>query len=523
MWYARIPILALTLALALASLQIPFAQAGPAEPRTLTVGLVGDIRNLDPHESVGLSQTVWINIYEPLFALDEVGRSRQALGLSHEWVDRTTLRVRLRRGVRFHDGTPWNAREAVKAIKRMIDPKDPGPDFSYFNSLVDVAAEDEYTIRVRLSRPDGLIPKIMGTSFLTMTPADHGKNLATKPVGTGPWKFVEWRSGQFVKLARNEAWWGQPKPNLEFLVFRFFQEEASRGLALLRGEIDVAFDVNPRISHWVRGIRVRSVVSDTPRILTIQINTKNPPTDDLKVRQAINLAIDKKQIIEGIAKDAAKPLRTLLPDFFEGAIDPGWLEHNPGRAATLLDEAGWKMGAGGFREKDGRPLRVRWMVAELRDPFNREIVTAAQEALRRVGIEATILFTDLVTIRRESLVADPGNYHLNGPRGFGGVSMDPIHYFLQFSSENVSPRSPGGESRYSSPDVDRLLTEYLATIDSAQRMKLLGDLQKRVYEAMPIIPLYQAKRLVVLRDYVTGFKDHPSEWDPWRYVPVSRE
>lgn len=494
----------------------------PAEPTTLRVGLVGNIKNLDPHESVGLSETIWTYIFEGLGEVDENGVAQPSLAESWEYLDPTHIQFNLRKGATFHDGTPWNAQEAVKSINRMINPDSPGPDVNYYQAVTSAEVVDDSTILVTLSHPDPVVLQAMSVSFFVMTPADRAETLATDPVGTGPWKFAEWVPDQYVRLARNDDWWGSPKPAADFLEFRFFEEETTRLLALQAGEIDIAFNVSPTaVDMVVDDPNLTLIKQPTPRILIIDLNVKNPPTDDPRVRHAVSLAIDTETMVNEIAGESAVPITVFYAPFYPEYFDAGFIEYDPQQAEALLEEAGWVDANGdGIREKDGQPLKLTWMVAEARDPYNRDMPVAAQEMLAAVGFDAEIVFTEMATIRSASLEPDPGPYNLFGMRGFSNQTFDPIHTLLQFQEENASPKTAGGETRYTTPEVDGWIKDYLASTDAAEKSELLKNIQLKLYEDMPAIPLYNAARYSVISNNVVDFVDHPNEWYTYRFNPI---
>jgi ABC-type transport system substrate-binding protein len=146
-----------------------------------------------------------------------------------------------------------------------------------------------------------------------------------------------------------------------------------------------------------------------------------------------------------------------------------------------------------------------------------------QEMLAAVGFEVALNFTDLATTRDAALEPDPGSYNMLGMRGFSNATFDPIHTLLSYQAENASPKTAGGESRYTSPEVDQWVKDYLASDSEEEKSELLRQIHAKLYEDMPSIPLYNAQRYTVYGNWVTGFEDHPNEWYTYRFNPVGVE
>jgi ABC-type transport system substrate-binding protein len=335
---------------------------------------------LDPHvTSQSVSHFIMANIFDPLVYLRTNGEF--APGLAESWAQSTdglTWTFKLKRGVTFHDGTSFNA-EAVKfSFDRMVDPetksRQAGVALRGFYDRTDVV--DGNTVRIVLKKPKAsFLTVISQVFFAPVSPKaarELGAEFGRKPVGTGPFKFVEWVQNQHVKLVRNPDYtWGPPflhkgPAHFATLTFRQIPDAGARLAALESGQVD-AVDVPP--THQLERLRAdpRFQVKSAPQPgmpWGWPMNTKRAPTDELKVRQAMIYALDRAALVKNVLQGAYRPAYGPLTPVTFGynpAVEKMY-PYDPRKAEALLDEAGWKKGPDGIRVKDGKPLVIEHYV-----------------------------------------------------------------------------------------------------------------------------------------------------------------
>lgn len=302
-------------------------------------------------------------IYETLARMTADYQVEPLLATSWEFVAPNTWRFKLRQGIKFHDGQPFNA-EAVKAtMQRIADAGGGtvgvGPD--------SVKVVDESTVEITPARPNlRLLLQIVHPTYSIIAP---GSNPAAKPVGTGPFKFVEYAKGDHITVERNDAYWGE-KTKLQKLTFRFIPDDNSRVLALKAGEVQLIVNAPRELTDELRGTQGLKVVTSKVgayEALYVNIHGKEPYDlgADPAVRQAIGLAIDKNAIVKDVWRGNAEVNSTMIPIAVLGASasQVTGSQYNPEQAKQVLEQAGWRDSDGdGIREKDGRKLSMVMIV-----------------------------------------------------------------------------------------------------------------------------------------------------------------
>ena len=364
-WMALVAALAVTF----------FATRAPAQPVAggdFTFGYSSSFVDiLDPHvTSQSVSHFIMLNIFDPLVSLRADGQVFP--GLAESWTsspDGLVWTFKLKQGVKFHDGTPLNA-EAVKfSFDRMVDPetksRQAGVALRGFYDRSEVV--DANTVRIVLKKPKASFLTVISQAFFAPVSPKAVKELGAEfgrhPVGTGPFKFVEWVQNQHVKLVRNPDYnWGpsylhKGPANFATLTFRQIPDAGARLAALESGQVD-AIDLPP--THQIMRLKAdpRFQVKSAPQPgmpWGWPMNTKRAPTNDLKVRQAMIYALDREGLVRSVHQGVFKPAYgPLTPATF--AYNPAvekMYPYDPKKAEALLDEAGWKKGADGMRAKDG--------------------------------------------------------------------------------------------------------------------------------------------------------------------------
>lgn len=440
------------------------------------------------------------------YSKDSLTTPEPALATSWESnEDATVWTFELRDDVTWHDGEPFTA-EDVKFTFDLITTEGLGArSAGQVDSLKSVKVVDEHTVRMTFAEPHSTLPIMVGYNMgilpkhiLEGEDPANPTTFLENPIGTGPFKFESSESGSNWVMTRNDDWWGG-EAYLDQLVFTVVPDMNATVAQLRSGDIDVAL-VQPRQAETLSGVDGLTV-SDVPQVNYFYVATMNnvAPFDSVKVRQALNYAVDKEAIVEtvlrGFGEPAAHPIPPALDNFFNAEVEP--YPYDPDKAMELLTADGWVKNADGVFEKDGQPLSIELTTSTgvLDGPQLAEILA---QQLQEVGIQATIdtvefahlwtgVFNGEIDASVEYLVAPPS------PDLYNDLSCD------------------AGRNRffYCNQDADALLLEARATTDLDQQRDLYGQYQEMLNENPPGIYLYYPQEVRVLSSRLGGFPDLP--------------
>ena len=494
------------------------AASAPSQPADVEQTLVlASGRNLGPGNPHDYSSSFVLLdlLYEPLVRYDANGDIQPALAESWEISDDgLTWTFNLRRGVTFHDGTPFNA-EAVKwNMERWVGTSrhDWLPTTGRISSI---ETPDDFTVVLTLS--ESYYPAIQDLTlvrpvrFLSSEGVDSAGEFASA-IGTGPWQ-VESLSDTRAVLSRNEAYWGE-KPELDELVIEVILDAQTRVAALLSGEVDVIG------GSYLGGVSLESLpVLERNDDVSIQtgagLNTfymaprfDVPPLDDVRVRRALNYAIDRAGISDALFGGRAVPAQHLLPESipYVTIADAGLYEYDPDRARELITEAGWTLNGSGVFEKDGVPLKLTLVVDDGQSPQAATMAQALQAQYKDVGVELDIrnfdysgwldaLYTNDYSLIVRSSYGPPYDPHTLMSSAFY-TDTNEDHYMSYFDS-----------------DLDQLIDSALASTDPQERQEIYDRMWRHLEDVSAIIPLVFPERVFAVRNEVEGFRLGGSEYD----------
>lgn len=320
---------------AVALVTLPIA----ATAQDIVIAIGSEPTTLDPHAADdGGEKAVNDNIYETLMTRDADGNL--GLGLAAAWptqIDPTTWEFTLRPGISFHNGEPLNAEAVVFSVERMIDPDLNSEQLSYYSTFAGAEVVDDLTVRILTAGPDPILPARMYYFMITSPGAAGNDDFAEAPVGTGPYQFVSWDRGSEIVLEANPDYWGAT-PNVDGVTYRFIEESGTRLSALLAGEVDLITNLLPEFMGQVpqaasqRGLEHPIVI----------LNADEGVTADVRVRQALNYAIDKEAMADILFEGAAEVEQGQLlgPTYFGFNPEIMAYPYDPDRAQSLLEEAG---------------------------------------------------------------------------------------------------------------------------------------------------------------------------------------
>lgn len=502
-------IAALALAVALTSTAPAGAQT---PPHVLVVGQIAEPASLDPQISTAANDfRIAVNIYDGLVR-NKVGTLEIEPSLATDWsisADGREYTFNLRPGVTFHDGTPFNA-EAVKFnFDRMLK-KDhpfyftgPFPLSFFFSSIASVDVVDEYKVKFTLNEPYApFLSNLASPTGLIVSPAavkQHGKDFGRHPVGTGAFKFDAWESNARVVVSRNASYW-DGAPALEAVVFRPITDANTRVAEMLSGGIDVLLETPPdNVAQFSSDATFAVKEAVGPHVWYVMLNAKEGPFSDVRVRQAVNYAVNKeslvKDVLQGTAAVSAGPIPPAFNWAYNAEVAP--YPYDPAKAKALLAEAG------------AQGAEVTFYVTEggsgMLDPV--PMGTAIQADLAAVGLKVNIKTFEWNTFLAQ---VNPGLAGKADMAEMAWMTSDPDTLpFLTLRSAAWPDKGGFNSSYYSNPKVDALLEQARRETDRTVRADLYRQVQAVVHEDAPWLFVANWKQNAVTTAAVGNFELQP--------------
>jgi peptide/nickel transport system substrate-binding protein len=504
-----------TACLVLLAVIVAIGGAAPvaAQPAgTLVVGLVAEPVNLDPAQVTDLnSNRVGRRIAETLVTFPD--ESTQIVpGLAESWaISKDGLRYtfKLRKGVTFHDGTPFNA-EAVKfSIERQFNPDHPFnklgkyPFANYnFGNVKAVEAIDAQTVEFILKEPRASFLAVLtgaASSIVSPTAAKkHGQDYALNPVGTGPFKFVSWERGQRVVLEKNPTYWKYPV-KIDKVVYRPIVEDQARLTELLTGAVDLIVGTPPDyVTQLESNAKVTMLKQVGAHVWYLGINNQKKPFDDRRVRQALNYAVNKDAIVRDVLKGTGSLSRgPVLPGTWGADSGLRPYPYDPERAKKLLAEAGF---ASGFSTS----LWVPESGSGMQSPV--AMSTVIQSNLKAVGVNVNLQTMEWGAYLAKLRTKEQDLFALSWMAG--NEDPDMVMYPLLHSTQ----WTPNGPNRalYKNDKFDDLLHQARLTTDQKKRAELYREAQRILVDDPPWIFIDHEIQTAAHSKRVQGFKLHPS-------------
>jgi peptide/nickel transport system substrate-binding protein len=469
------------------------AAAGPrpavaqARRGEIIAGLSERMLTLDPANHYSISSTsVLRHVYDPLVDVTNDDKFVPALAESWRATSNTAWRFTLRRGVSFHDGTPFTADSVVFTLKRVRDNTKLIKSFVY-QDIEDVQKDGDYAVTVTTKRPFGSLPAHL--TMLGMLPPGAGAHedaFFTKPVGTGPFRFVSWTHGDHVELAANPKYWKAGVPKVEKLTVRFIPELSTRVAALRAGEIHVIDRVWPDMVQTLRATPGVKVL-DTPAIEAQRwhFQLARDSVKDPRVRKAVSLAIDRTVIIKDLLLGYARPVVCPVPPGLLGHTNLGQKPYDPEKARQLLKQAG------------ATNLTLDFVLMKDLYPKQLEIAQAVAAMLGDVGIKVNIRNLEIATAREQRTA---GNYDLFFS-GWAQMPHDPDWYFGQWFTKAGAEKL----TRFSDPRVEQLIAEGRVP-DPKVRQQKYEEIDRLLWEDEPEIWPYYTVAIYAISDKLRNFE-----------------
>ena len=443
------------------------------------------------------------NIYESLLRFKNSNTEVEPqLAESYEISpDGLSYTFKLRQGVKFHDGTPFNA-EAVKFnIDRQM-PENLVPKMSYaglvYGDVKSTEVLDEYTVRINLKKPS--TPFLHNMAMLYSAPMasptalkKYNNNLMQNPCGTGPYKFVAWDRGQQVIVTRNEDYWGE-KAAVQNIIFRTMPETSARVVALNNGEVDIISGLDANVIKQIEdgGNMIFKTDGMNINFMFYNINvTKNPITKDKDVRRALSMAINVPEMVATLYKGYATPANTLLPPFVPGySPDVKQVQYNPQEAAKIL------------KAKGVSTIKIlTYTGARFYNPVGGQVLAeAVQSYFDKVGVKAEVLAYDWATYKNK-LATDEWDI---GFMGWTGDNGDPDNFLNLFASDD--PINNNG--LWYNDEYRALIAKGVELKDGPERNELYHKAEQIMADEAPLLPISHAQVIAAYRPNIKNFSIH---------------
>ena len=459
----------------------------PRDPGTVVFLIDSSPANLDPRIGTdGQSEHIDELLFDGLVTKDANFHFTPALAETWELRDPLTLVFHLRDGVRFADGRPMTARDVVWSINSMRDGTVISPKAATYASVDRIEAQDARTVVLHLKQPDNFLLTNLSTGAIGIVPEGSGKDFWQHPVGTGPFRFVSQQIDQNVVIERNPLSW-QTLPKLERVRFAVVPDAITESLELEKGSGDVAINSLPMDALPVLAKRPHIQIEDTAgtQIQYLAFNVKDPLLSDVRVRQAISCAIDRKLIIESLMLGHAQPAISLLPvEHWAWSGDVARFDYDPARAAQLLDEAGHPRCSNGIR------FHVTMKTSTVEDV--RLLAAVLQQQLARIGIALDIRTYEFATFYAD---VTRGAFQMYSLRWIGGNEQPDIFSYA-FSTARFSPKG-ANRGHYSNARLDALLDEASTNSDTNKRRADYVEAQQILARELPAINLWYRDTVIV--------------------------
>jgi len=470
----------------------------PRAGGTLKMAWSSSPRTLDPALTIqGDEYMITQAVYDNLTRVDEKLQPQPMLAT--QWSSDAQARIwtfQLRKGVKFHHGRELKASDVVFSFERVLDPKTGSPGRTAMGPIEKVEAVDDYTVRFRTTAPYGDLPVSVGVTFGRIVAADRADKLATEPVGTGPFRLVEFKPGERTRMVKFADYWDKPRPYLDELWQVNMPQPATQVASLTGGEIQLMFEVPVAFIGTLekaRGVSIPSVKSTS--FQPVVMSTERKPFDDNRVRSALKLLLDREAIIKAIWQGRA----TVADDHPVPEISPFYVAlpqrtRDVARAKQLLADAGYPQGFGAEIWTSNERVGMQ------------ELAVAIQQMVAEAAIKLEVK-TVPWSVFNSNVYKKEGLYINNW---FGRATIDETLYPYFHSTGSWN------EGKYSNPKLDKLLEEGRSSVDVGKRKEMYAEAQKVISDEGHYAVVYHTQYTSAMRVNVKGYALHPLRWCDFR-------
>jgi oligopeptide transport system substrate-binding protein len=428
-------------------------------------------------------------------------------GLAKTWEvspDGITYTFHLRSGVKFHDGRPFTAKNVIHSFQRVLDPATKGgrgwplypiagakefADGKGGTSVSGLSAPNDTTVVIKLKEPFAIFPKLLAMPVAAIVPDSVPANFGEHPIGTGPWKFVEWKHDDYMLFAKNEAYW-EGAPKADSLKARIINEPSTAVAEFETGNVDVLYVPEGETRSWEQTDEKKAMLESAPalRVFYIAINTTRGPLADVRVRQALNYATDAKSILEGIVSGRGNLAAGVIPPSLAGgdSTRKGYVR-DVAKAKQLLAAAGYANG-----------IDIELWSSQT-PPFPR-IAQTVQANLKDAGIRVKLVQRDASSMREAARAGQTDmalkDWYADYPDG-----ENFLYPLLHSANKGVG----GNVSFYSNPKFDELVSAARREQDDAKRTAMYKQADEMAYQDAPMIYLFFYKELYAVQPWIKNF------------------
>ena len=428
-------------------------------------------------------------------------------GLAERWdisPNGLTYTFHLRPGVKFHDGTPFSARNVVRTFQRALDPSTKGgraeplapisgsAEFAAgrAKSISGLSAPDDSTIVITLSQPLASFPKLLAMPVASIVPDSIPADFGQHPVGTGPWTFVEWKHDDYLKFTRNPTYWGGA-PATDTLIARIIPEPSTAVAEFESGNVDVLVIPQGETVAWEQTDEKSAMLQSAPALILyyLALNTTRPPLTDARVRQAINHAVDTKTILDQLMGGRGFLARGVVSPILDGGDSTrSRYAYDPAKAKQLLAAA-------------GHPNGIDVELWHSQDATIARLSQAVQGYLNAAGIRTKLVQRDASSARE---AARKGETDMTLKTWYADYpDADSFLYPLLYSGS----KGPGGNvSFYSNPAFDKLVIAARHEQDAPKRAALSRSADSLAFADAPMVPLFFYNDLFAVQPWIRDFK-----------------
>ncbi|MDD3409270.1 MAG: ABC transporter substrate-binding protein [Eubacteriales bacterium] len=539
--------LALVLALTLVVACVPSVAGASSAASTVRIGQSSEVANLNPMlqprtPDSNVQNLIFSYLVVPDENLNFVGDLATSWDISD---DGLTYTFHLRNDATWHDGEPFTAADVVFTFTSLAAPGytggaenrvlglkgAPAYQAGEADSIEGLSAPDDYTVVFELSEVNAAFLSNMYTAILPKHVLENedpsewaNDDFNRAPIGTGKYKFVEWKSGQYISLTRNDSYFGA-HPSIENVIVQF-GADTTLVAALINGEIDVLYGLPASEMETVEAMpNIGYYSSPALSVYYIGLNQLVESLSDLRIRQALAYALDKETLVDTLfGSEVAYVADDIFPaNHWSHADDVQTYAFDPEKAKALIEEAGYTMGGSGIYEKDGKPLHLTFDVAE--SSTVSAMSALIQQMWKAVGIDCEIISQDFSTLAYTKLFPSDSD---GNPRyvtaddfmmytlGFG-VEVDPNEYNEYLSTA----KGPGSWNfiSYSNPTVDELFAKQLVQTNPEERAATFHEIAKIISQDIPWIPLYGKNNVEGVsnrvQNYVADFRGITFQIEKW--------
>ena len=486
----------------LAAALAAIALAAPAyAAKDVVFAVASTFTTTDPYDANDtLSQAMAKSFYEGLFGFDRNMKLKPVLAESYTASkDGLTYTIKLKHGIKFHDGTDFNA-EAVKAnFDRVTNPDNKLKRYGLYSIIAKTEVVDPYTAKITLKEPfSAFINDLAHPSGVMISPAalqKYGKDIAFHPVGTGPFKFVEWKQPDYLKVAKNENYWRKGYPKVDSITWKPVVDNNSRAALMQTGEAHFTFPVPYELADVLKSKPNLELVAAPSIVLRyLSMNVQQKPFDNPKVRQAIAYAINKQALAKVAFAGYAVPANGVVPDAVEYSVKLGPWPYDLAKAKELMKEAGYPNG----------------FETELWSAYNystaQKVSQFLQQQLAQIGIKTKITLLEAgQRVEKVESWPDPKTapvrlYYVGWSSSTGEAdwALRPLLYGDSW------PPKLFNTAYYRNDKVDADIKGALATTDKGEKAKLYRDAQQTIWNDAPWAPLVTEKLLSAHTKNLTG-------------------